>query len=117
MSAGVIFGTIGIVGVVITLGVLIDRRWSILPRPGELAKLDPKAPKPDPPGTSATAALRLTPRKLTAALAAQRCVDCNSRLTAGPGDPIRLGDRALTVYRLTCDKCGGGRALYIEPAA
>jgi hypothetical protein len=115
MSAGVILGTIGIVGVVVTLGMLIDRRWSILPRPGELAKIDPKAPKPDPPGTSATAALRLTPRKLTAALAAQRCAECNARLTAGPGEPIRLGDRSLTVYRLTCPSCGATRALYIEP--
>ena|SRR5689334_13803990 len=115
MSAGVILGTIGIVGVVVTLGILIDRRWSILPRPGELAQLDPKAPKPDPPGTTPATALRLTPRKLTAALAAQRCTDCNSRLTAGAGDPIRLGDRALTVYRLTCSKCGASRALYIEP--
>lgn len=117
MSAGVIIGTLGIVGVVVALGMLIDRKWSILPRPGELAQIDPKAPKPDPPGTTPATALRLTPKKLVAALAAQRCAECNARLTAGDGEPIRLGDRALTVYRLTCPACSTGRALYVDVIA
>src|SRR5258705_3968164 len=113
MSAGVILGTIGIVGAVVAVGMLIDRRWSILPRPGELAAIDPKAPQPDPPGTAPGTALRLTPSKLAAALGAQRCT-CKARMTAGPGEPIRFGDRELALYRLTCATCGATRALYVD---
>ena len=114
MTPGVILGTIGIVAAVIGLGVLIDRKWSILPRPGELAQADAKAPPPDPPGTAPGAALRLTEKKLERALESQRCAACKARVTAGPGETIRFGDKELRVFRLTCGKCGAGRALYVD---
>jgi hypothetical protein len=117
MSAGVILGTIGIVLAVVGIGVLVDRRWSILPRPGELAKLDPAAPLPDPPGTVAAAPLRLTPKKLARALDAQHCGTCHSRLAAGPGEQIRYGERELQVFRLTCAACGTSRGLYVDVVA
>jgi hypothetical protein len=113
----VILGTIGIVAAMIGLGVLIDRKWSILPRPGELAKIDPKAPPPDPPGTAPGAALRLTEKKLERARESQRCAACKARLTAGPGETIRFGDRQLQVFRMTCENCGATRALYVEVVA
>jgi hypothetical protein len=117
MSAGVILGTIGIVAAVIGLGVLIDRKWSILPRKGELAKIDPKAPAPDPAGTTPGAALRLTQAKLERALEAQRCTACQGRLAAGPGETVRYGAGELQVFRLTCSKCGASRALYVDVVA
>lgn len=124
MSTGAILGTIGIVIAVVAIGVLIDRRWGILPRPGELAaageanakgkaKDKDKAVAPEPPGTVAAAPLRLTPKKLAAALTAQRCAGCGARVDAGPGEPIRYADAELQLFRLTCAQCGAGRGLYV----
>lgn len=116
MSGAVILGTLGIVAGVIVAGMLIDRRWSILPRKGELATIDakPPPPAPEPPGTVPAAALRITPRKLEKALVAQRCVACKARLDAGPGEPIRYANRELQVFRMTCANCGAGRGLYVD---
>jgi hypothetical protein len=118
MSTGAILGTIGIVIAVVAIGALIDRRWGILPRPGELAaagdgKTKGKPAAPQPPGTAAAAPLRLTPKKLAAALTAQRCAGCGARVDAGPGEPIRYADAELQLFRLTCAQCGAGRGLYV----
>jgi len=114
MSYGLVLGTIGVVAVVVGLGLLVDRRWSILPRPGELAAADPKAPAPDPPGTAASAPMRLTPKKLIRALDAQRCAACGARAVADAGEPIRYADRELRLYRLGCAACGAARSLYVD---
>jgi|SRR5688572_2401837 hypothetical protein len=119
MSTGAILGTIGIVIAVVAIGMLIDRRWGILPRPGELAAAgDAKAKAktaaaPEPPGTAAAAPMRLTPKKLAAALTAQRCAGCGARVDAGPGEPIRYADAELQLFRLTCAQCGAARGLYV----
>jgi hypothetical protein len=117
MSVGVVLGTLAVVAAVIAIGVLIDRRWSILPRPEELRDEGAPKPPPDPPGTVASAPLRLTARKLSRALVAQRCVTCRTRLEAGPGEPIRFAGKELQLFRMTCGTCGAGRGLYVEQVA
>ena len=113
MSAATVLGTLGVVAAVIVIGVLLDRRFSLVPRPEEVRELG--KPPPDPPGTVASAPLRLTPRKLARALLGQYCVACKTRLDAGPGEPVRLAGKELQLYRMTCSKCGAGRGLYVEP--
>jgi hypothetical protein len=118
MTIGVVLGTLAVVGAVVVIGVLIDRRVSLLPRPEELRELDaPPKPPPDPPGTVASAPLRLTARKLAKALVAQRCVTCRTRLDASPGEAIRFSGKELQLFRLTCATCGTGRGLYVEQVA
>jgi hypothetical protein len=118
MSIGVVLGTLAIVAGVIALGVVIDRRWSILPRKGEYAKAAAAraAPPPDPPGTTPAAALRVPMARLPRLLAAQRCASCKKRIAGSPddGEQIVLGERALVVFRLTCASCRASRALYVE---
>jgi hypothetical protein len=109
----VILGTIGVVAVVVIVGMWVDRRWGILPRPGELAAVE-KAEPPDPPGTVASAPLRLTPKKLARALVAQKCAGCGARVAASEGEPVRYGAHELRLYRLTCPACGVGRGLYVN---
>jgi hypothetical protein len=112
MSIGIALGTMAVVAAVIALGVVIDRRFSLLPRPGELRALD--APPPDPPGSTPAAALRVPAPRLSRVLSGQRCTSCKRRVTAGDGSPIRLGDHALAVYKLTCPACATSRALYVD---
>jgi hypothetical protein len=117
MTIGVVLGTLGVVAAVVVIGMLIDRKVSLLPRPEELREMDAPKPPPEPPGTVASAPLRLTARRLAKALVAQRCVTCRTRLDAGPGVPIRFSGKELQLFRLTCAKCGTGRGLYVEQVA
>jgi hypothetical protein len=117
MSSGVLLGTLGVIAAVIVIGVWIDRKVSIVPRPEALRDAGTARPPPDPPGTVAAAPLRLTGKKLARALVAQRCVACRTRLEPGPGESIRFAGKELLLFRMTCAGCGVGRGLYVEPVA
>jgi hypothetical protein len=119
VTAGVVIGTLAIVAGVIAIGVLIDRKWSLLPRKGEHARVAAAraAPPPDPPGTTPATALRVPESRLTRLLDGQRCAACKKRIDVpAGGEPVKLGDRNLVVYRLTCPSCSASRALYVETA-
>ena len=119
MSLAAILGTVGIVGAVVAIGVVIDRRWPLLPRQDAFAAINAThatraRQPPSPPGTVASAALRATGPHLAHALGAQRCATCTGRLDAGPSAPVRYGERELQLFRLTCGTCHTGRGLYVE---
>ena len=58
----IVLGTIAIVAAVIVVGVIVDRKIGILPRPKELAnyRVDVVRKKPEPAGETAATAIRAT---------------------------------------------------------
>ena len=118
MSALVVIGTIVIVAVVIVVGVLVDRKVSLLPRPEELAQ----AGKPKPPqhgaGDAPATAIRARGPQLEQLRAARKCPTCRkSLIAAGDDESVRYDDRELLVIHLRCDSCGEPRPLYVDAGA
>jgi len=110
-----ILGTIAVIAGFIGIGVLVDRRWSILPRPEELAQLPPSRPKElHAPGAAAETAIEATAEEVERAVRRRR--HCRSVMTREGDEPVRYGDRLLTVVRLRCAVCGERESVYFEIA-
>ncbi|HSR99493.1 MAG TPA: hypothetical protein VLM79_20715 [Kofleriaceae bacterium] len=113
MTIWVVLGTIGIVAVVIAVGVALDRRFGLLPRPRELRQwrelreaARPRLEVPAyAPGEAPETALEDPP-------ATVRCRGCGR--AARPLDDSRatLGDRELVVRRYRCERCGAITTMY-----
>ena len=115
MIVGTVLGTIAIVLVVVVVGVLIDRKRALLPKPAELAEAsEKKKPGAHGLGEAPVTAIRARPAQI-AKLRIQRCTRCRAELAAGPDDTVRYNDRALLVLHFTCERCGSKRSLYIAP--
>ena len=111
----IVLGTIGIVLITIAIGILIDRKHGILPKPTEL--LEPREPeKPKQTyaaGEAPATAIRARAGQLEK-LRVQRCAVCRKEMAVGPDDKVRYDDRDLLVLHFTCS-CGSKRSLYVEP--
>lgn len=104
-----ILGTLGIVVAVVALGVAVDRRFPLLPRPRVRRRLEAPAPAP---GTTPATAVPAGARHDR--LGPPRC--CGAGMAAAGEEPIVYDGRALLIVRLRCPRCGATRSLYIDPA-
>jgi hypothetical protein len=109
---GTIVGTIAIVLVVIVVGLLVDRKYAILPRPSDLAPEKP-APPPYAAGEAPATAIRARAGQ-QAKLREQRCAKCRVAMTPLPDDSVRYDDRELLVLGFACPACQARRSLYVE---
>ncbi|HVK75582.1 MAG TPA: hypothetical protein VM734_19765 [Kofleriaceae bacterium] len=112
----IVLGTIGIVLAMVGLGVLIDRKWALLPRADELRRIEPPrppAPPPPPPGETPATAVRADARARRRLLAQQRC--CGVAMAEVGDEPLIFDRRRIAVVRLRCATCRATRSLYIEP--
>jgi hypothetical protein len=116
VTIGTILGTIGVVLVVVAIGMLIDRKYSLLPKPEELAA-EAKPPGRPPPsyaaGEAPSTAIRARDSQL-AKLRAQRCTACRAEMRNDADDTVRYNDRDLVVLHFTCPACATRRVLYVE---
>jgi len=107
-----ILGTAGVVIAFVAVGLWVDRRVSILPRPEELAAAAeaPKKKEQHAPGAAAETAIRADEHQI-ARLARRR--HCGARMARDPDDLVRFGDATLTVLRFHCAACGARDRVYL----
>jgi hypothetical protein len=110
---GTIIGTIAIVLIVVAVGLLIDRKRSVLPRPSELAAEKKPAPA-HAAGEAPATAIRAREGQL-AKLRVQRCLACRATLTNDADDTVRYNERELLVLHFSCAACAAKRSIYVEP--
>lgn len=113
---GAIVGTIAIVLVTVAIGIWIDRRKPLLPRPDDFREPEKLPPPQHAAGEAPATAIRASESQLTN-LRAQRCTACRAQMTndAATDDQVRYDDRDLLVLHFVCSKCGAKRSLYVEP--
>jgi hypothetical protein len=113
-----ILGTLGIVLAVVAVGLWVDRRVSLLPRPEELAAGPAEAARKKKelhaPGSAPETAITGDTAAIASLARGQR--HCRTRMTREPDDTVRYGDEALTVLRFRCDRCGARARVYVRPA-
>jgi hypothetical protein len=115
MMIGTILGTIAIVLITVAVGLLIDRKHSILPKPSEIAA----EPKPEPKvathaaGEAPATAIRARDSQVVK-LREQRCVTCRAVMTNLDDDTVRYNERELLVLHFSCTKCATKRSLFVE---
>jgi hypothetical protein len=102
-----VLGTLGVVAAVIAAGVLVDRRFGILPRPRELREADKPGLKlpPHAPGEAPETALDEPPR-------AVRCRECRRTMRLEGESRATYGDRELVIRRYRCARCEATTAIY-----
>jgi phage FluMu protein Com len=110
-----ILGTIGIVLATIVTGLLVDRRWSLLPRTDEL--LAAGKPRPLLPGhgagESAGTAIAASPGDLLTLRRKQRCPRCKAEMTATADDRATYDHQDLLVLTFACPRCQTVKNIYI----
>ena len=117
MMIGAIAGTIAIVAITIAIGVFVDRRYKLLPRP-ELLADNPRARRPTHgAGEAPATAIRAGGVQVAKLRATQRCRACRATLDLGEDDHVRYNDHELIVLQFHCPRCATKRTLYVEPAA
>ncbi len=111
-----VLGTIGIALATVILGVLADRRWSLLPRKETLIA----AGKPRPllpghgPGEAAATAIVGSPGDIERLRRKQRCPRCRTEMNAIADDRVTFDDHELLVLRFACPKCSAERSVYVR---
>lgn len=106
----IVLGTLGIVAAVVAAGVLIDRRFALLPRPRELLEAGKPGMKlpPHAPGEAPETALATPPDKV-------RCRACRREAlpdSEGGEDRVTYGDRELVVRHYRCPRCAAITTVY-----
>jgi hypothetical protein len=119
MMIGAIVGTIAIVLVTVAIGLWIDRKKPLLPRPEDVAEPPKLAPPSHAAGEAPATAIRAGESQLRSLRASQRCAACRGLMTSDPAadDRIRYDDRDMLVLHFTCTRCGARRSMYVEPVA
>lgn len=115
MTAGAILGTVALVVVTIAVGVMIDRKRSLVPKPSELAPPERKKPVITyAAGEAPATAIRARAAQLDR-LRVQRCSGCRAEMRTGNDDIVRYDGRELLVLSFDCPACSTKRTLYVEP--
>lgn len=116
MILGTILGTIAIVFITVLVGILIDRKHSILPKPTELAPREREKPSTvHGAGEAPATAIRARGGQL-AKLRIQRCATCRAEMTNEPDDRVRYNEKELLVLQFSCPACTTKCTLYVEPS-
>ncbi len=100
----IVLGTIAVVAGTITIGILVDRKWALLPKPPALLEAG-KPPGPAPGEVPATA-LPTRPKRVT-------CSACKSATLLDGESPIRFDNRDLVALRYRCTKCASITTVYV----
>ena len=102
-----VLGTLGIVGVVIAAGVLVDRRFGLLPRPRELrdaGKPGLKLP-PHAPGAAPETALATPPGTV-------RCDACRRATQLQDESRATYDAHELVIRHYRCPRCEAITTIY-----
>ena len=100
-------GTLGIVAAVIAVGVLVDRKVGLLPRPRDLLEAGRPGWKlpAHAPGAAPETALAASPR-------AVRCHACRRTTRLEDESRATYGDRELVIRRYRCPRCAAITTIY-----
>jgi hypothetical protein len=113
----VVLGTIAIVAATITVGVVADRKWGLLPRPKELAAAGARPKLPGhAAGEAPATAITAGPMAIETLRRSQRCRACNTPLDVLADDRVHYDDRDLIVLQFRCPRCATKLSLYVAPA-
>lgn len=116
---GAIVGTIAIVLVTVAIGIWIDRKKPILPRPEDFAEPEKLPPPQHAAGEAPATAIRAGESQLKTLRASQRCTECRAPMAndTATDDQVRYDERDLLVLHFTCTKCPAKRSMYVESVA
>ena len=108
----IVLGTVAIVGATIGLGVVIDRKWGLLPRAKEL-----EAPRPTLSGYAAgeapETAIAASPMALERLRRDQHCPVCKSPMDGLADDRATYDGRELIVVHFQCPRDATKLSLYV----
>lgn len=107
-----ILGTILVVLATMGLGVLVDRKWSILPRKERMLPAPRPALPGHAPGEAPATALTMTSGELEA-LRRTRCPACKGDTDVLADDRVVYDGRELLVVHTRCRRCARVRATYV----
>jgi hypothetical protein len=108
-----VLGTIGVVSATIVAGVLVDRKWGLLPRPAEL--LAPRALPGHAPGEAPATALAAGAMEIEKLRRNRRCRRCKGALDGLADDAVAYDGKQLTVLQFRCPRCEDKTFVYISP--
>lgn len=114
---GVILGTIAIVVVVVAIGMLLDRKFGILPAPSDFDTDKDRERKKlvsHGAGEAPATALRIRDAQVAKLRTSQRCTGCRNEMRNEGDDRVRYGDTELLVLHFTCTSCNTRRTLYVD---
>ena len=118
MSLFAILGTVGVVVVFIAGGLWLDKRVSVIPRPGELAAGPEEARKKalmHGAGAAPETAIFADAHEIDRLVRKMR--HCRARMAREADDEVVYDDRVLTVLRFKCGACGTRDRVYIQRSA
>jgi hypothetical protein len=113
-----IVGTIAIVLVTIAVGMWVDRKKPILPRPEDLAEPEKKLQPPrHEAGEAPATAIRASASQIAALRSGQHCAVCRAPMANLPDsdDTVRYDERDLLVLHYACSNCPAKRSVYVDP--
>ena len=113
MTLGVVIGTITIVLVIVAIGLLVDRKVRIVPKPEDYREERKKPATSHAAGEAPATAIRAKPGQLEK-LRVQRCTSCRAEMTNEADDRVRYNERELLVLHFVCAACSAKRSLYVE---
>jgi hypothetical protein len=111
---GAVVGTLAIVAATIVLGLLVDRKTGLLPRPDQLRTEPAPGPLRMAAGETARTAIRAGDAQLQRLRVGQRCAVCRTELVADPDDSARYDGAVLVLLRLRCPGCAARRTIYVH---
>ena len=115
----IVVGTIGVVSATIVAGVLVDRKWGLLPRPADLLE-DGKPKRALPghaPGEAPATAIAAGAMDIEKLRRHRRCHSCKGALDVLADDSAIYDGRELTILRFRCPRCDEKTLVYIAPAS
>jgi len=107
-----VIGTILIALASVGTGLLIDRRWGVLPRNAGLAAGKPKLL--EAPGATPASAIPASIGEIERLRRAQHCTCRTAMDVSADGDRVTYGGHELLVLRFACARCGATRSLYVR---
>ena len=111
----IVLGTIAIVGATIGVGIVVDRKWGLLPRAKQLA-----APRPKlsgyADGEAPETAIVASPMAIEKLRRDRRCPACKSPMDARADDRITYDSRELIILHFQCPRDATKLSLYVAPS-
>ena len=111
----IIFGTIGIVLATIGIGVLLDRRYGLIPRKEKLLEQGRRGLKlpGHAPGEAPATAIAASAGEIEK-LRRRNCDTCRGATDPLADDRVTYDGRELLVLHARCRECGRTRATYVS---
>ena len=112
-----VLGTLGITLATIVVGLLADRRWSLIPRKETLLEAGKAMAQlaGQVPGGAAATAISGSPGDIEMLRRKQRCPNCRTEMKAIADDHVAHDEEQLLVLRFSCARCTTQRSIYVNP--